>query len=337
MSSIDWICSESTIRPILAISDLDPSSTSVASFCRSVTISSTVIEPMIERRCPAKIRPVSVDIWSWSDRNRCPALTMLSSSLPTLNAITARTFSEIPCLVTHVSATSASFIDRVRKLVLRKNGSTNAPWPVMTLNGAPPRPNLPPEISIASSGAGTRYPSIFHLQLSYPKGPREQAWPALPVLLHKWFIGEGVQRIGPLADINGPGPPRFDDQDFRSLGQRGERPGQVGLRAAADLDDHFPGSGLAPRGHAEHADRADKRGLSSQCQPLLMPPRIPEPSGYAAGRASAVGQVRQEVTAGSAAVTSISTSWPGKPSCATPSRVLAVVSAPAIGEFRSAV
>ena len=73
----------------------------MASFCRSVTISSTVIEPMIERRWPAKIRPVSSDIWSWSDRNRCPALTMDSSSLPTLNAITARTFSEMPCLVTH--------------------------------------------------------------------------------------------------------------------------------------------------------------------------------------------------------------------------------------------
>ena len=58
MSSIDWICSESTISPIVAISALDPSRTSVASFCRSVTISSTVIEPMIERRWPAKIRPV---------------------------------------------------------------------------------------------------------------------------------------------------------------------------------------------------------------------------------------------------------------------------------------
>src|SRR5215470_7055079 len=39
MSSIDWICSESTVRPILAISAFEPSSTSVASFCRSVTIS----------------------------------------------------------------------------------------------------------------------------------------------------------------------------------------------------------------------------------------------------------------------------------------------------------
>ena len=114
MSSIDWICSESTISPIFAISVLDWSRTSSASFCRSVMISSTVIEPMIERRWPAKIRPVSTDIWSWSERNRWPALTMDSSSLPTLNAITARTFSEMPCLVTQVSATSASCRDRVR-------------------------------------------------------------------------------------------------------------------------------------------------------------------------------------------------------------------------------
>ena len=64
MSSIDWICSESTVRPILAISAFEPSSTSVASFWRSVTISSTVIEPTIERRWPAKMRPVRVDIWS---------------------------------------------------------------------------------------------------------------------------------------------------------------------------------------------------------------------------------------------------------------------------------
>src|SRR5450755_2963683 len=96
MSSIDWICSESAISPRVAISPFEPSSTSDASFCRSVTISSTVIEPMIERRWPAKIRPVRMDIWSWSDRKRCPALTMDSSSLPTLNAITARTFSAMP-------------------------------------------------------------------------------------------------------------------------------------------------------------------------------------------------------------------------------------------------
>ncbi len=121
-----------------------------------MTISSTVIEPMIERRCPAKIRPVRIDIWSWSDRKRWPALTMDSSSLPTLNAITARTFSAMPCLVTHCSATSASCMDRVRYRVLRNTGGTKAPWPITTRNGEPCMPYLPPEISIASSGAGTR-------------------------------------------------------------------------------------------------------------------------------------------------------------------------------------
>ena len=156
MSSIDMICRESTVRPILPISDLEVSSTSSASFWRSVTISSTVIEPMMERRWPAKIRAVSVDIWSWSDRKRWPALTMLSVSLPTLNAITARTVTEMPCLVTQVSATSASSIARVKNRTLRKTGSTNPPCPVTTRKGAPPCPRRPPETSIAWSGAGVR-------------------------------------------------------------------------------------------------------------------------------------------------------------------------------------
>ncbi len=81
---------------------------------------------------------------------------MDSSSLPTLNAITERTFSEMPCLVTQVSATSASCMDRVRYRTLRKTGVTKAPWPITTRNGAPSGPPPRPEISMASSGAGTR-------------------------------------------------------------------------------------------------------------------------------------------------------------------------------------
>ena len=81
---------------------------------------------------------------------------MLSSSLPTLNAITALTSSVIPCLVTHCSATSASRIASVRNDAWRVKGIANAPWPVTTRKGVPSRPDLPPEISIASSGAGTR-------------------------------------------------------------------------------------------------------------------------------------------------------------------------------------
>ena len=127
MSSIDWIWKASTVRPILAISSFDASRIPSASRWRSVTISSTVIDPTIERRWPAKIRPTRTDICDWSDRNRWPALTMLSVSLPTLNAITARTLSEMPCLVTQASVTSASAIARPRNRALRKNGRTNAP------------------------------------------------------------------------------------------------------------------------------------------------------------------------------------------------------------------
>ena len=156
MSSIDWICNASMVSPILAISGAEWLSTSPASFSRSVMISSTVIDPMIDRRWPAKMRPVRTSIWSWSVRNRCAALTMLSASLPTLNAITARTFNAMACFVTHTSVTSASRMASVRNRTLRNAGSTNAPCPVTTRKGELPVRFLPPEISIASLGAGTR-------------------------------------------------------------------------------------------------------------------------------------------------------------------------------------
>src|SRR5260370_31457915 len=112
---------------------------------------------------------------------------------------------------------------------------------------------------------------MFHLQLKSPGSPRARSLPAFTVLLHIWVTGEGLCRIGPLADIYGPASPGFDDQDGRALGQWGERPGDISLGATADLDDHFPGAGRASRGHAEHADAADERGLRSQRQPLLLP------------------------------------------------------------------
>ena len=80
---------------------------------------------------------------------------MLSLSLPTLKAMTARTLRAMPWWVTQVSSTSASHMASVRKRTLRKNGTTKVPCPVTTRNGVSPR-FLPPEISIASSGAGTR-------------------------------------------------------------------------------------------------------------------------------------------------------------------------------------
>ncbi len=65
---------------------------------------------------------------------------MLSVSLPTLKAMTARTVRLMPCRVTHCSDTSASSMARVRKRTLRNSGTTKAPCPVTTLNGAPLMP-----------------------------------------------------------------------------------------------------------------------------------------------------------------------------------------------------
>src|SRR5882757_1418680 len=233
---MDWIWSESTVRPIFPISDLEVSSTSVASFCRSVTISSTVIEPMMDRRWPAKIRPVSTDIWSWSDRKRWPALTMLSWSLPTLNAMTAFTVSAMPCLVTQVSATSASHIARVRKRVLRNTGSTNWPCPVTTRNGAPLSPRLPPEISMASSGAGTRYPNIL-----------------LRLLRAHGSVGRRFQRVDPRDDVHLAGAAGVHHEHGRPFRQGLLGPGEKRLGATAHRHQHLAGSGGSSGGDQQLA------------------------------------------------------------------------------------
>ena len=46
--------------------------------------------------------------------------------------------------------------DSVRYRTLRNTGVTKVPWPITTLNGWPSLPPPRPEISMASSGAGTR-------------------------------------------------------------------------------------------------------------------------------------------------------------------------------------
>src|SRR3954470_22176319 len=65
------------MSPRLPISPLEASSTFSASVCRSRMIASTVIEPMIERRCPEKICPVSSSICAWLSRKRWAAAAML--------------------------------------------------------------------------------------------------------------------------------------------------------------------------------------------------------------------------------------------------------------------
>ena len=220
MSSIDWICSESTIRPIFAISSFDPSRTSVASFCRSVMISSTVIEPMIERRWPAKMRPVRIDIWSWSDRKRCPALTMVSGSLPTLNAMTALTFSEMPCLVTQVSATSDSNMARVRKFDLAEERQHERAVPGHDLE----RRAVPAVPCRRRSAWPRRAPG---------RGSRTclistDGVPITQISRARLVAGE---RIGPGADVDGPVSSFIDDKDRRALRQWLRGPGDERLRA----------------------------------------------------------------------------------------------------------
>src|SRR3954453_17618872 len=142
---------------------------------------STVIEPTMLRRWPAKICPVSASMWSWSSRNRCAAAAMLAGSLPTLNAITALTSSVMPCCVTQSSVTTASRIARLRKLALRKTGSTNAPCPLTILKGSAPSTLfcLPPLISIASLGEGTLQPNTSCLLERDPRLDVDRAVPAV--------------------------------------------------------------------------------------------------------------------------------------------------------------
>src|SRR6202042_3555730 len=49
------------------------------------------------------------------------------------------------------------------------------------------------------------------------------------------FSRKGIKRVGPFADIDGPGPPGFDDQDRGALRYRLGRPGDVGPCTAPRL------------------------------------------------------------------------------------------------------
>ena len=128
-----------------------------ASFCRSVTISSTVIEPMIERRWPAKIRPVRIDIWSWSDRNRCAgvddALVVVADLERDDRADVQR--DALPgdtglgdLGLAHRQRQEA---DLAEERAARTRRGRSPPGTAL-----PPVPSFPPEISMAWSGAGTR-------------------------------------------------------------------------------------------------------------------------------------------------------------------------------------
>ena len=141
---------------------------------------------------------------------------MLSSSFPTLNAMIARTFTEMPCPVTQVSWTSASRMASDSMPTRRSNGFTKAPWPTTTRNGTPLLARLPPEISMAWSAAGTRYPNISHLQLMDIHCSSEG--PSLLTSVIPGDMRKGVQRVFPDADSDGPGAARPTTRTVAPLG-----------------------------------------------------------------------------------------------------------------------
>src|SRR3954454_19942667 len=110
-------------------------------------------------------------------------------------------------------------------------GMTIAPWPVTMRNCVAPSLCLEPEMSSASSGAGTCQRSTSGLLFLWKRGDRHRA--------------------------RGPA---LDDDDAGVLGDGLVRVGGVGLGAATDRDHHLPGPGGRDR-HADITDRPDERLL----------------------------------------------------------------------------
>src|SRR3954453_14829315 len=218
--------------PSFSISVWLPSLTSWATRSRSRMISSTVSPPMIERRCPAKIRPHNSSMRSCSAKKRRAALAIEAVSSPTLKNATAWRRSGMPCLVTQssTSSDSRSASDSTRAFCLI--GMTNAPCPVTIRNCVAPSLCLEPEISSASSGAGTCQNSTG-LSFLRQRGDGHRA------------------RVAAL-----------DDDDASVLGDRLVGVGGKALGAAADVQHHLAGP-TRWDGHAHVTDRADQLGLGT--------------------------------------------------------------------------
>ena len=229
MSSIDWICSELTVRPILAISALEPSRTSVASFCRSVTISSTVIEPMIERRWPAKIRPgegghlvlvgqaplarVDDALVVVADLERDDRPDVQRDALPGDTGLGHLGLA-------HRQGEVAGLAEE------RKHESAVADHnPERCAGGTPP-----------ASAAGYQ-----HGLVGGGDSVTEHGQAPLASIVRKSIIRKGVERVRPLAHVHRSRAAGFDDQHGRAPGDRLGRPGEVGFRASADLEQHLTG------------------------------------------------------------------------------------------------
>src|ERR1022692_4692849 len=104
---------------------------------------------------------------------------------------------------------------------------------------------------------------MIHLQWGVNPGPPPGRSLRSPVARKR------IERIGPLAHVDGPVAAGFDDQDRGAPRYRGHRPGNIDLGTASDLDQDLAGTSLAPGGNNDDTDAADQRGVLSHRQPLL--------------------------------------------------------------------
>ena len=175
-------------------------------------------------------------MWSWSSRNRRAALAMLSWSSPTLNAITARHSSAMPCLVTHSSATSDSCIASVSVLTRRPDRHHKRTVPGHDLERQPV--------------FGMPLPAHQHGLVGRRHVPTKHATSC--VRLHLRASGQSGNGVTSTVRAD-----RFAITSTSvATGRSVSRVGHVGLRAAADVHDHltWPAAGDGMGDGGEFAD-----------------------------------------------------------------------------------
>src|SRR5580700_7912728 len=111
-------------------------------------------------------------------------------------------------------------------------------------------PRRPPEMSIASSGAGTRYPSIVSLS-------RARNFSGT------WDDGGLAERVGPFHNIDRTPAPVVGDEDGGAYRQGRLRPGDEIFCTAADSYPDLTRAGLATGGDGDHAYRANRGFVAS--------------------------------------------------------------------------
>jgi hypothetical protein len=99
----------------------------------------------------------------------------------------------------------------------------------------------------------------------------------------RWGFAEGIV---PLHDVDRAGAPGIGNENGRALGQRGSRPGQELLGAAANPHSDFAGACLPAGGNDEYADPADRGFVARHNLPPLKCERQIDSLATAGGKAT---------------------------------------------------